>query len=91
MKLAQASIPNKQRLCASTGMSPTAMLGNIMMEQIVFKNVYDLMQPLKSSYVQSGTSSSDEGGRPLTDDGNLSQSGEQTREGNTNDPANRDV
>ena len=91
LKLAQASIPNKQRLCASTGMSPTAMLGNIMMEQIVFKNVYDLMQPLKSSYVQSGTSSSDEGGRPLTDDGNLSQSGEQTREGNTNDPANRDV
>lgn len=91
LKLAQASIPNKQRLCASTGMSPTAMLGNIMMEQVVFNDIYNLMQPLKSSYVQSGNATGDEGGRPLTNDGDLSQSGEKTREGDTNNPANRDI
>lgn len=86
LKLAQASIPNKQRVCAAIGMNPSAMLGNITMEQVVFRDVFDLMQPLRSSYTISG---SEEAGRPESDIEDLSASGEASKENNTNDPDNR--
>lgn len=86
LKLAQASIPNKQRVCSAIGMSPGSMIGNLEIEQVVFKDVFDLMQPLKSSYTQTGT---DEGGRPADNDEDLSASGEITRGNDTNDPDNR--
>lgn len=86
LKLAQASIPNKQRVCAAMGMSPGEMLGNIIMEQKIFKDVYDLMQPLKSSYTQTGEESA---GRPEMNDGDLSASGEASREGDANKTDNR--
>lgn len=86
LKLAQASIPNKQRLCAATGMSPGEMIGNIIIENDIFGDVFNKMQPLKSSYTQSVDS---ESGRPLSNDDNLSESGETTRDNDTNNPENR--
>lgn len=86
LKLAQSSLPNKQRVCAAVGMSPGAMLGNIIVEQQVFKDIMDLMQPLKSSYTQSGEENN---GRPLSDDSDLTASGEATRESDTNNSDNR--
>ena len=54
----------------------------------MFRDVFDLMTPLKSSYTES---SSDQGtaGRNQIDDEDLSTSGERARENDTNDPANR--
>lgn len=88
LKLAQASMPNKQKLAAAMGMSPASFMGNISIEQVMFRDVFDLMTPLKSSYTES---SSDQGtaGRNQIDDGDLSTSGERARENDTNDPANR--
>ncbi|MFR7443030.1 MAG: hypothetical protein ACLUUO_05535 [Sellimonas intestinalis] len=88
LKLAQASMPNKQKLAAAMGMSPASFMGNISIEQVMFRDVFDLMTPLKSSYTES---SSDQGtaGRNQIDDEDLSTSGERARENDTNDPANR--
>ena len=87
LKLAQASVPNKQRLCAATGMSPGSMLGNIIVEQDVFKDIFDKMQPLKSSYTQSGDS--EDVGRPQKDDSEISEVTENTRANDENDKDNR--
>ena len=59
LKLANASVPNKARLAASTGMSPAKMLGNDHMENTVLEIGLN-WTPLKSSYTQS----SNTGGRP---------------------------
>lgn len=88
LKLSQASMPNKTRLCASCGISPTAMLGNTVIENTVFKDIFDMWQPLRSSYTESGNSDN-EGGRPTKDTGDLSASGEVTKENDTNNPDNR--
>ena len=90
LKLAQASMPNKARLCASAGFSPTAMLGNSIIENKIFKDIFDMWQPLKSSYTSNSNElSNDEGGAPTKSDGDLSASGEVTRENDTNNPDNR--
>lgn len=87
LKLSQASLPNKARLCAASGLSPSAMLGNTIIENTIFKDVLDMWQPLKSSYTSSD--STDGSGRPEKDIGSLSPSGEQTKENDTNNPENR--
>ncbi len=89
LKLSQASLPNKARLCAASGLSPSAMIGNAIVEGKIFKDVFDLWNPLKSSYTTSLSENSESGGRPTVDDGDLSASGEITRENDTNDPDNR--
>ena len=90
LKLAQASLPNKQRLGAALGMSPGSMIGNIVVEQDIFGDIYAKMQPLRSSYTEA--SSSDGAGRPTTNDGDLSAAGEATRNNDgANDPDNRNV
>lgn len=87
LKLSQASIPNKSRLCAASGLSPSAILGNTIVENDIFKDVFDLWQPLKSSYTSSD--SAEGSGRPEKDVGSLSPSGEQAKENDTNNPNNR--
>lgn len=87
LKLAQASMPNKQRVGAAIGMTPGAMMGNIVMEQVIFKDIFDLMTPLKSSYTES--SNSKDVGRPAMDDTEISEITETTRENDGNDPNNR--
>ena len=88
LQMAQNGLPNKSRLCAINGLSPAVMIGNSIVENQVLGDLFDSWQPLKTSYVMSGDSS-DEGGRPEMDDGDLSASGEVTKENNTNDPDNR--
>lgn len=87
LKLAQASTPNKFKLCAASGMSPTAMFGNTMTEN-AFANIFNMWNPLKSSYTTS-TDGGDEGGAPPKDDAQLSIQGEQTRENDGNLKDNR--
>lgn len=89
LKLSQASLPNKTRLCAASGLSPTAIIGNSVVEGVVFKDIFDLWNPLRSSYTESNGSSSDKGGAPTKDTGDLTPSGERTKENDTNNPDNR--
>lgn len=88
LSLAQASLPNKTRLCAASGLSPSALIGNTIIENTVFSDIFNLWQPLKSSYTQTGDESEDVG-RPTKDDGDLSASGEAARENDTNNSDNR--
>lgn len=87
LKLAQASIPNKMRLCAANGISPTAMFGNVMIEN-VFKEVFDMWNPLKSSYTIS-SDESDVGGRPAKDGTKVDKGVEQQQENGSNNVENR--
>lgn len=88
LKLSQASLPNKARLCAASGLSPIAMLGNSVIEGVIFKDIFNLWNPLKSSYTSS-SNSSDEGGRPMNDDTNLAPSTETQRDNDSNLTENR--
>ena len=88
LQMAQNGLPNKSRLCAINGLSPAVMIGNSIVENQVLGDLFDSWQPMKTSYTQSADSS-DEGGRPEMDEGDLSASGEVTKENNTNDPDNR--
>lgn len=88
LQMAQNGLPNKVRLCAANGLSPTVMLGNSIVENNVFGDIFDSWQPMKTSYTASADSS-DGVGRPTTSDGDLSASGEVTRENDTNNPENR--
>ncbi len=88
LKLAQASIPNKMKLCATAGISPTALLGNTFVENKVFKNIFDIWQPLRSSYTEAGDSGN-EGGRPEKEDTEISEVTEVQRGNDSNDVENR--
>lgn len=83
LSVAQNGIPNKMRLCASNGISPTTMFGNSMIENDIFGDVFGNWIPLKTSYTQTGDSGS--AGRPEIDADELSDSGQVTRENGSND------
>ena len=87
LKLAQASFPVKAEVLSAIGINTSKMLGNSFTEQIFKEDIFDKWEVLKTSYTQSGDDP--EGGRPQKADGDLSSSGETTRENNTNDPDNR--
>lgn len=87
LKLSQASLPNKARLCAACGLSPTAVLGNSVVEGVVFKDIFDLWRPLSSSFTQSN--SGDEGGRPMKDETEISKSTDTQRQNDSNKTENR--
>lgn len=89
LSMAQASIPTIQRLCASLGMTPNAVVGNTLVENKVFADVFGMFKPLQSSFTQSSSATTQTGGRPETSDADLSTSGEITRENDTNNPDNR--
>lgn len=88
LQMAQNGMPNKTRLCASNGLSPTTMLGNSIVENNIFGDIFNSWQPMKTSYTASGDESNDVG-RPTTSDGDLSKSGEISRENDTNNKDNR--
>ena len=88
LKLSQASMPNKTRLCAASGISPAAMLGNTIVENTIFKDIFDMWQPLKSSYTSS-SDSSDEGGRPTKSETEISEVTQNTHDNDGNNPDNR--
>lgn len=88
LQMAQNGLPNKARLCAANGLSPAVMFGNSVVENNIFGDIFDSWQPMKTSYTASGDESSDVG-RPTTSDGDLSKSGEISRENDTNNKDNR--
>ena len=88
LKLAQASIPNKERLCAASGMSPSAIIGNTFHEELMFKNIFDMWNPLKSSYTTSNNGD-DDVGAPAKSDTDISEITQKTRDNDNNDPDNR--
>lgn len=88
LQMAQNGLPNKLRLCAANGLSPTVMLGNSIVENNIFEDIFGNWSVLQTSYTQTSNSDS-ESGRPALDDGDLSASGEVTRENDTNDKDNR--
>lgn len=87
LKLAQASIPNKLRLVGAVGLSPSRMLGNMLVENELF-GLCSAWEVLKSSATQSSDESANSGRPELADD-ELSPSGETTRENEANDADNR--
>ena len=87
LKLAQASLPNKMRLLATSGMNPAVILGNTVMENKIFADVIDMWQPLKSSYTTSGDES--EGGRPTMDETEISDVTDTQRQNDSNKTENR--
>lgn len=89
LKLAQNGVPNKTRLCVSNNISPVEMLGNSMIENELFTDVFSNWQVLKTSYTQSGDSDNT-GGRPAKDESEISEITENTHDNDGNDKANRD-
>ena len=71
-------IPIKSAYAALLGLSPSDVMGMNYIEMDIL-NMGELT-PLSSSYTQSGS----EPGRPASDDGDLSEAGEQTRDDDTN-------
>lgn len=88
LKLAQASLPNKMKLCAAAGITPAAMLGNTVVEGVIFKDILDIWQPLRSSHTQSGDGTG-ESGRPEEEDTGISEVTETQRENGSNSTENR--
>ena len=86
LQMSQNGIPNKSRLCASNGLPPAVMLGNSIMENNIFDDVFSNWKVLQTSYTQTSDS---EVGRPEMSDGDLSDSGEVSRENDSNDKDNR--
>jgi len=64
-------------------MTPMDVLSSNYIEQKILK-IKDEWIPLSSSYTQSG-----EGGRPTKSDGELTESGEETRKQGSNDKGNK--
>lgn len=87
LKNAQYGLPVKIMLCACLGISPSSVVSmNFLEEQVL--GLSSSFIPLTSSHTQTGeeesTGSKDDGGRPLSEDDELSEKGESQREGEDN-------
>lgn len=87
LKDAQASIPNKSRLCAAKGITPDKMFGNAYIENNILSLGSD-WTVLQSSYTAT-TDVSDTVGAPSKDDGDKSVITEIGDSNDSNDPDNR--
>lgn len=79
-KASNSGLPTKMYLTAVAGLSPsdTFNMGEI-------EDIFDIRDSIfNKPLYSSSTLSSDEGGRPKTDDGEITESGEQTRDDETN-------
>lgn len=85
LKHTQAGAVNKIALEAARGNNPSMLLGQHYTENVVYRSMFEHLLVPPSSHTQSS------GGRPASEEGQLTESGEQSRADNTNDPANRDV
>ena len=77
LKLAQNGMPQKLDAASSFGKSPYEFFNDLELEEGVF-NLTELMKPLQTSHTQSGDES--DGGAPTKDDGELTESGQKSRE-----------
>ena len=76
IKISTYGAPIKLQLCSIMGDSPADTYGMIVLEDVL--DITNKWKPLQSSNTQSGDST-DEGGRPVKDEGDLSDSGVKTR------------
>lgn len=89
LKLSQASCPTKVEMLATRGHNPARMLGNEIVENIVFE-LGNIWTPLKTSYTQSADSeNSENNGRPSMDETEISDSTQVVQDNDSNDPDNR--
>lgn len=79
LKAAQYGLPTVMMYAASQGLSQSEFDTMNFLENEVL-DLKSVLIPLKSSATQSSKDVSDEGGRPTLDDGDITDSGEQTRE-----------
>lgn len=83
-KLAGLGLPLKTKLASMTGVSPQAQYGYDFLErELLGLSVDRWNNPLVSSAVQSGSPNNDTGA-PTKEDGDLTDEGESTRDGNKN-------
>ena len=77
LKLAQNGMPQKLDTASSFGKSPYEFFNDLELEEGVF-NLTELMKPLQTSHTQSADDNN--GGAPTKDDGELTESGQKSRE-----------
>lgn len=87
LRLAEASVPDKFGLAAASDMTPDRLLGNEFLENTVYRLGND-WTVLKTSSTQSA-SDKVSGGRPEASDAEITESGEKTRENDSNNKENR--
>jgi hypothetical protein len=85
LKQSQAGAINKIKLEAARGNDPCIFIGQYYTENVVYRNMFENLLVPPSSHTQTT------GGRPQEADGQLSAAGEQSRNANANDPANRET
>ena len=83
LKHAQAGAVNKIEMEAARGNNPSMLIGQSYTENVIFRNMFDNLLVLPSSHTTSG-------GRPELDEGDLTESGEQSRADEANLPENRE-
>lgn len=81
---ATLGVPNKFKYAAALGQSPSSVLHMEFLENVVL-NITDNWKPLSSSYTQSGS-----GGRPQKNEDDLTESGQITRDEDSNNPDARE-
>lgn len=88
LKSAQYGLPVKLLLCASLGISPSAVMSMSYLENTILDLVNRFI-PLSSSHTQSGgeegKDTTDKGGRPESDEDELSDKGEEQKARGDND------
>jgi len=85
LKHSQAGGINKIKLEAARGNDPGMFIGQYYTENVVFRSMLENLIVPPSSHTQTSN------GRPPGDESGLSAAGEQSRENNVNDPANRET
>lgn len=78
IKASTYGAPVKLAIPSILGFSPSDTQGLGVLEEVL--DIVNTWQPLKSSNTQSSKDSDDKGGRPKSDDDDLSESGENTRD-----------
>ena len=89
LKFAQASMVNKGKLAASVGINTAKMLGNTVLENTVLRDIFASWQPMATSYTQSNSGTTDEGGRPMMDETEISPTTDTQRQNDSNSTDNR--
>lgn len=83
MKQAQFSVPVAVILPLLLGFDMSDIQDLSLMQEEIFE-IFETWKALSSSYTSSGSESSDEGGRPLKKEEELTESGEKTRKNESN-------
>lgn len=83
LQLAQNSMPNKLTLMCAAGVNPLTTLSSLIFENEILK-LHERFMPLQTSFTQSSSPQSDKGGRPEKDGADLTDSGANSKDANSN-------